>query len=141
MPFVVTLAGTLPLLVGLMTILSKAAKGFVPAPSLTAMVAMLYMLVGIAIWAYLLRESGRWHLIVVRGAGLIIVLVSMIAVASNLFREPVPHSEMTRYDRMYAVAFSPLEPATAAAFVMLGSALFWLPSTGAWPSCALPRDC
>jgi diguanylate cyclase (GGDEF)-like protein len=138
-PFIVTTSSTLAILIGLTTLLSKAASAFslhdiVPAPaSLTPNVAAMFTLVGLALWSFLIRTSDRWRSFVVRGIGLAIVLVAMVAVANELFAEWEPHNGPTRYNRLRAAVAGPLEPATAAAFVMLGSAIFWLPAKGIWP--------
>jgi diguanylate cyclase (GGDEF)-like protein len=133
-PFIVTLSSTLAILVGLVSLISRALHNIVPAPmALSPTVATLFTLVGMAIWAFLIQTSAQWRSFVVRGIGLAIVLVATVAVANELFRDAKANPTMAGYDQLRARAFSPLEPATAAAFVMLGSALFWLPSSGAWP--------
>jgi diguanylate cyclase (GGDEF)-like protein len=138
-PFIVTASSTLALLGGLTTLICAACNAALSngrwAISLvmTPTVAMLFTLVGMALWSFLLNTSASWRSFVVRGAGLAIVLVSTVAWASDLFREEVGLRENMRQRAVEELAIGRLEPATAVAFILLGTALFWLPSAGVWP--------
>ena len=83
-----------------------------------------------------MHTDGSLALFVVRGLGLAIVLVAMVALASDLFRETSSEIERELDHELAQAVVGRLQPATAVAFVLIGTAPFWLPATGVLPKLA-----
>ncbi len=124
---------------GLTTLASATLNEFLPREAwhlplaLTPLAATLFVLVGSSLWAFLSRTSGRWRVVVVRTLSLAVVMVSMVALAEDIFRDHSAATPASTRAKIGPGAQDGLEPATAAAFVMLGSAIFWLPAVGRSP--------
>ena len=135
---IVTVSSTLAILFGLLTLTNWAAQShlgheaFLIPFTTRATAAALFTLLGFSLWEFGCRGPTPWRAASVRIVALGVVFVSMASLAAFLFQEDVARHGLLKRGHVVTVDPSTMSPAAAIGFVMIGSALFWLPSESLW---------